>query len=92
MFNTSAGTLRESELQELRNGDTDGAPFQLPRSLQEAADRQYDRDVAAVHPHAQHEPLDSAYNEFIQELGHDPAPWINRWVASCLFAPSEMLP
>ncbi|KAK9792258.1 hypothetical protein WJX73_010700 [Symbiochloris irregularis] len=72
------GTLRETELQELRSGDADGAPFQLPPSIQEAAARQYDRDVAAVHPDAQHEPLDSAYNEFIQELGHSPAPWADR--------------
>lgn len=74
----TAGTLRDSELQELRDAERDGAAFQLPPSVQEAAARQYDRDVAAVHPDAQHEPLDSAYNEFIQELGHGPAPWADR--------------
>ena len=75
-----AGTLRDSELQELRAHEQgQSAPFQLPPSLQEAANRQYDRDVAALHPDAQHEPMDSAYNDFIQELGHEPAPRTDRW-------------
>ena len=66
----------------MQEGQAQGRPpdaFQLPPALQETANRQYDRDVAAVHPQAQHEPLDSAYHEFIQELGNGSTPWGDRY-------------
>ena len=73
-----AGTLRDSELQESQNQGRPPEAYQLPPVLQEAANRQYDRDIAAVHPQAQHQPMDHAYNEFIQELGDGSAPWHSR--------------
>ena len=62
------GTLWDSNVVQQQQQDRVEA-FQLPPAQQAAADRQYQRDMAALHPSAAGPSMDEAYSQFMSELG-----------------------
>ncbi|CAD7701777.1 unnamed protein product [Ostreobium quekettii] len=61
------GTLRDYEAWDLKKEEA--GVYQLPGAAKEAAERQYQRDMKALHPDAEVTGMEDEYKSFMKELG-----------------------